>query len=167
MYIPPQLRNKEWRRFFAGMFFGMICGYLIFIFINGELQEQITEENIKLSNKLNEIEGKYEGLLNAEKEEEEERTEGLTVQEVIVEFLNTKELEVDKLTQHQLSSMVKDQLTSVTGDNIDEAAEQTELMISAIENKAFVVDDFTYQLTVKQLIIANKLRVRLSISVER
>ncbi|MFD2926215.1 sporulation membrane protein YtrI [Halobacillus naozhouensis] len=167
MYIPPQVRSTEWRRFFAGMVFGIIFGYVLFVFINGQLQEQLLEENIELSTDLKDTEAKYEKLLNAEEEEEEERTKGLTVQEIVVEFQNAKELEVDKLTQHQLSSMVKEQLTSLTGEKIEDAAKQRELIVSAIENKRFKVDDFIYLLTVEQLVIANELIVDISISIDR
>lgn len=166
MYIPPQVRSSEWRRFFAGMVFGIIFGYILFVFINGQLQEQLVEENIELSTDLKEAEAKYENLLNAEEEEEKEHKEGLTVQEISVEFQNAKDLEVDKLTQHQLSSMVKEQLTSVTGGKIEEVARQREIIISAIENKRFKVDDFIYHLTVEQLVISNELLVSLSISID-
>ncbi|WP_163526579.1 sporulation membrane protein YtrI [Halobacillus ihumii] len=166
MYIPPQVRSTEWRRFYAGMVFGIIIGYLLFVFINGQLQEQLVEENIELSTKLKDAEAKYENLLNAEEEEEEEHKEGLTVQEITVEFQNAKDLEVDKLTQHQLSSMVKDQLTSVTGSKIEEISRQREIIISAIENKQFKVDDFIYHLTVEQLVIANELLISLSIEID-
>ncbi|MCP3025449.1 sporulation membrane protein YtrI [Halobacillus sp. A5] len=166
MYIPPQLRRREWRRFYAGCVFGAIAGYILFVFINDQLHEHLEEENIELSSELNEIEAKYESLVNEEKEADEEKSQAITVQEVIPNYTNAKELQVDKLTQHQLSSMVKDQLQSLTGENIEDISDQSELIIATIENKQFIVDNFTYTLTIDRLIIANQLELYLSITLE-
>ncbi|WP_101844637.1 sporulation membrane protein YtrI [Halobacillus sp. Marseille-P3879] len=166
MYIPPQIRSREWRRFYAGCIFGAITGYILFVFINDQLHEHLEEENIQLSTELNEIEAKYESLVNEEKEADEEKNQALTIQEIVPSYSNAKELQVDKLTQHQLSSMVKDQLQSLTGENIEDISDQSELIIATIENKQFIVEDFTYTLTIERLIIANQLQLHLSITLE-
>ncbi|WP_173915852.1 sporulation membrane protein YtrI [Halobacillus sp. Marseille-Q1614] len=166
MYLPPQLRTKEWRRFFAGCALGMITGYILFVFINDQLHEHLEEENIQLSTELNELETKYDHLLNAEKEEDEQRNEALTIQEISPSFTNTKALQIDKLTQHELSFMVRKQLESITGESIEEIADHSELILSAIEGKPFVIEDFTYKLEVVQLIISNRVDLKLKISIE-
>ncbi|MFC7061541.1 sporulation membrane protein YtrI [Halobacillus seohaensis] len=166
MYIPPQLRKKEWRRFYAGCILGVITGYVLFVFINDQFHERLQEENIQLSTQLNELEAKYDGLLNAEKEDDDEESQALTIQEIVPSFSNAKELHIDKLTQHQLSSMVKDQLQTITGENIEEIASQSDLIIKIIENKSFIVEDFNYKLTIERLIISNQVILLLSISIE-
>ncbi|MFG6148282.1 sporulation membrane protein YtrI [Halobacillus sp. B23F22_1] len=166
MYIPPQLRKREWRRFYAGCVFGAIAGYVLFVFINDQLHEHLEEENIQLASKLNELEAKYESLLNEEKEADEEKNEILTIQEIVPSYTNAKALHIDKLTQHQLSSMVKDQLQSLSGEDIENISDQSDLIIATIENKQFVVEDFTYSLKVERLIISNQLQLQLSITIE-
>ncbi|WP_082233603.1 sporulation membrane protein YtrI [Halobacillus massiliensis] len=166
MYLPPQLRNKEWRRFFAGCALGVITGYIFFMFINDQLHEHLEEENIELSTELNELETKYDNLMNAEKEADEQRSEALTIQEISPSFTNTKALQIDKLTQHELSFMVRKQLESINGESIEEIADHSELILSAIEGKPFVIEGFTYKLEVTQLIIANRVDLKLKISIE-
>ncbi len=166
MYIPPQLRSKEWHRFFAGIILGLIAGYLLFIFIHGKLHESYTQENIELNSELIELEAKYEGLLSNEGEPEDKDNNLLKVEEITVHYTNAKKLQVDLLTQHQLSSLVKQQLDSIPGKEIKDAASQTDLIIAAIENKKFVVEDFTYQLIVRQLIVGPTLKLKLDIGLE-
>ncbi|MCP3030563.1 hypothetical protein LF817_04345 [Halobacillus sp. A1] len=166
MYIPPQLRRREWRRFYAGFILGAIAGYVLFVFMNDQLHEHFEEENIQLSSDLSALEAKYEGLLDSEKEADKEKKQVLTIQEVQPNFSNAKELQIDKLTQHQLSSMVKDQLQSITGENIEDIAQQSDLIISTVENKSFEVEDFKYKLTVERLIITTQVTLLLSISLD-
>ncbi|SFG09182.1 hypothetical protein SAMN05216353_12249 [Halobacillus alkaliphilus] len=165
MHIPPLYRKKEWRRFFAGMVFGAVIGYLFFLFIYGQLQEKYTEEHIELNSKLSEMEAKYEGMLNNQKEETENHP--LTVVDISVSYTNAKKLEIDLLTQHQLTTLVKEQLTSVPGKDLTVVADQVDLMISTIENKNYVVDDFTYELKVAKLIASEVIQIHLEIKLVR
>ncbi|UOQ46161.1 hypothetical protein MUN89_09720 [Halobacillus salinarum] len=166
MYIPPFIRKKEARRFFAGVMLGTILGYLFFIFIHGQLHEKYAEENIKLNADLVELESKYEGLLNNEKEENEQSKDS-TVEEISVHYSNAKRLQVDLLTQHQLTTLIKQQLESIPGKEIHVVASQTDLIVAAIENKRFVVEDFTYQLTVQKLIVGHTVSLQLMITIEK
>ncbi len=48
MHIPPYYKRPSFQRFFAGICIGTIIGYLIFIYMFGELQEKWIEENLAL-----------------------------------------------------------------------------------------------------------------------
>nr|WP_226583692.1 sporulation membrane protein YtrI [Halobacillus litoralis] len=140
---------------------GTILGYAFFIYIHGELQQKYTEEHIEMTAKVNELEAKYEGLLNNQKQGSNESS--LKVKEIAVSYTNAKKLEVDLLTQHQLTTLVKNQLTSITGKDLQTIAEQVDLIISTIENKNYVVDDFTYELKITRLIVSEIVTLHLEI----
>ncbi|ARI76811.1 sporulation membrane protein YtrI [Halobacillus mangrovi] len=165
MHIPPYYQRSEWKRFFAGLAFGAIIGYLFFLFIHGQLQEQYTKEHIELSSKLNEVEDKYEALLKNQQNGSD--TKPLSVTDIKVAYTNAKKLEVDLLTQHQLTSMVKDQLSSIPGKDLVTVASQSDLIVTTIENKNYVVDDLSYELKVSKLIISEVIQFELEIKILR
>ncbi|MBN8236928.1 hypothetical protein JF544_16840 [Halobacillus kuroshimensis] len=165
MHFPPYHKSREWRRFFAGVLLGTLAGWLFFLYTHGQLQQKYTEEHIGLTTELHELEVKYEGLLNNKNQDSESAP--LTVGEMDVSYTNAKKLEVDLLTQHQLTTMVKDQLSSLPGKPVKVVADQADLILTALENKNYVVDDFTYQLKVNQLIISEVITLRLEIKLVR
>lgn len=160
MHIPPLYKNKEWRRFLAGIAIGAMIGYTFFIIIYGQQQENMTQEHIRLSAELHETEKKYEHLLNNPPEGEEKP---IKVRELHVRYTNAKKLEVDLLTQHQLTSLVKELLASVNGQNVEAVGEQVNLMISTIESKDYMIDQLTYQLKVKRLVVTKDVTFDLEI----
>lgn len=161
IYIPPAYRKKEWMRLFSGIIIGTILGYLFFLFIHGQLQEKYAEEHIELTTEMNQLEAKYEGLLKENREGQEYKP--LRVLDINIQYTNAKKLEVDLLTQHQLTNLIKEQLTSITGKDLRIIAEQDELIISTIENKNYVIDDFSYGIKVTKLIVSEIVRLELKI----
>ncbi|MCA0969825.1 hypothetical protein LCM20_04430 [Halobacillus litoralis] len=153
-------KRKEWRRFLAGIALGAMLGYTFFLIIHGQQQENMTQEHIRLSAELNEVEKKYEHLLDNPPKGEEKP---LKVRDVVISYTNAKKLEVDLLTQHELTSLVKDLLSSINGQNVQAVADQIDLVISTVENKDYVVDQLTYQLTVKRLIVTEEVIMNLEI----
>ncbi|MGP4062571.1 sporulation membrane protein YtrI [Halobacillus sp. H74] len=165
MHFPHYHKKKEWRRLFAGIVLGAVIGYAVFIYIHGELQEKYTEEHIEMTAKMSELEAKYEGLLNNQEQGTDQKP--LTVTDLAVSYTNAKKLEVDLLTQHQLTTLVKDQLSTIPGKDITVIADQVDLMISTVENKNYVVDDFTYELKVTRLIVSEVITLNLEIKLVR
>ncbi|WLR46031.1 hypothetical protein LC065_10400 [Halobacillus litoralis] len=165
MHFPAYHKNKEWRRFFAGLVLGAIIGYTFFIYVHGQLQQKYTEEHIEMTAQLSEWETKYEALLNNQNQKSEGKP--MSVKEISVAFTNAKKLEVDLLTQHQLNALVKDQLVTVSGKDVSIVADQVDLIISTIENKNYVVDDFTYELKVTKLIVSETMTLHLEIKLKR
>ncbi|WP_258871304.1 hypothetical protein, partial [Halobacillus trueperi] len=130
-----------------------------------QLQQKYTEEHIEMTARLSEWEAKYETLLN----NQDQGSEGtpMSVKEISVVFTNAKKLEIDLLTQHQLDALVKDQLVTVSGKDVSIVADQVDLIISTIENKNYVVDDFTYELKVTRLIVSETMNLHLEIKLKR
>ena len=48
MHFIPYYKNKNWQRFFVGLFIGAIISYFIFIYMYGQLLEKRIEENLQL-----------------------------------------------------------------------------------------------------------------------
>lgn len=164
MHFPPYHKKKEWRRLFAGIVLGTILGYAFFLYTHGQLQEKYTEEHIEMTTKLTEWETKYEALLK--NQEQGEGLQPLAVKDINISYTNAKKLEIDLLTQHQLTTLVKDQLTSIPGKDISIVAEQVDLITSAVENKNYMVDDFTYELKITRLIISEVITMHIEIKYE-
>ncbi|SFJ12266.1 hypothetical protein SAMN04487936_10167 [Halobacillus dabanensis] len=165
MHFPAYHKNKEWRRLFAGIILGAILGYAFFLFIHGQLQQKYTEEHIEMTAKINEWESKYEALLNNQEQGTGEKP--LSIKDIEIAYTNAKKLEIDLLTQHQLTTLVKDQVKSIPGKEIDVVKDQVDLIISAIENKNYVVDDFTYELKITRMIVSEVITMHLEIKLVR
>ncbi|WP_051353134.1 sporulation membrane protein YtrI [Thalassobacillus devorans] len=162
MHIPTYYKRRGWQRFFAGVIAGAIIAYGLLLYVSGSLLEHWVEENIRLRGKLTELESAYEGLLNTQEEEEKQ----FTVQQIEIAFTNDKRLQLDRLTKHQLETLIKHEIENVIGKNVEEIGKNRDLLIKAIENKRFRIDDFTYQVEVVQLIIYTQLSFELSISID-
>ncbi|CDQ18290.1 hypothetical protein SAMN05192559_10943 [Halobacillus karajensis] len=165
MHFPAYHKSKEWRRLFAGLVLGAVIGYAFFVYVHGQLQQKYTEEHIEMTAKISEWETKYEALLKNQEQGSNEKP--MSIKDISITFTNAKKLEVDLLTQHQLTTLVKDQLVSITGKDITTVADQVDLIVSAIENKNYVVDDFTYELKITRLIVSETLSFHLEIKLVR
>jgi hypothetical protein len=161
MHFPAYHKKREWRRLFAGIILGTVLGYVFFLYIHGQLQQKYTEEHIEMTAKISEWESKYETLLNNQEQGTGEKT--LSIKDIEISYTNAKKLEVDLLTQHQLTTLVKDQLTSIPGKEIDVVADQVDFIISTLENKNYVVDDFNYELKITRMIVSEVITMHLEI----
>ncbi|WP_181349835.1 sporulation membrane protein YtrI [Thalassobacillus sp. CUG 92003] len=166
MHIPPYYKRREWQWLLTGVVVGAIIAYIFFLFIHGRIYERITEESIDLQTELTQLESKYEGLLESQEQEEEQKTDIQQIQELEVAFINDDRLEVDRLTKHQLEAMVKDELQSIIGKQIEDLAQNPDLVISVIENKRFKIDDVNYLLEVRFLALAPQTRLRIMIAID-
>ncbi|RWZ59786.1 hypothetical protein EQV77_00365 [Halobacillus fulvus] len=164
MHIPPYFNHPQWRRLFAGIMIGAFLGYLFFLIIHGQTNENLMKEHMQLSAQLHDAEEKYQSLLNNPKENTQH--EPVKVKELDISFTNAKKMEIDLLTQHELNTLVQEQLSSVPGNPLNTAATQAELMISTVENKSYKVDHFTYQLKVKRLVISEVVSFQLEIQID-
>ncbi|ELK47293.1 hypothetical protein QRD89_13010 [Halobacillus sp. ACCC02827] len=161
MQFPPYHKKKEWRRLFAGIVLGAVIGYLFFLYVHGQLQEKYTEEYIEMNAKMNEMEAKYEGLLK--NQEEDPQAKPLSVKDIAVSYTNAKKLNIDLLTQHELTTLVKQQLASIPGKDIKVVGSQVDLMIASVESKSYAVDDLSYELKVERLVVYETLSLNLEI----
>ena len=165
MHIPPYYKKPAWQHFFSGSVVGAICGYLIFLLIFGELQQEWIEENLNLRTDLQELNQSYETLLENHEALDKESKESMTLQEVEIQFTNLKELKLenDRIMVQLLKESIQEETSYLLGKPISEVNAAVDLLISSIENKTLKVDDFKYEATVKKLIIANQLKLSIEL----
>ncbi|WP_058307112.1 sporulation membrane protein YtrI [Gracilibacillus massiliensis] len=167
MHIPPYYKRPALQRFLAGICIGTIIGYLIFIYMFGELQEKWIEENLALRSKLQDLTQTYETLLENHQALDEQSKEGLQVNEIKINFLNLKELKLenDRLMIHELEEAIRTEANHAVGKNVEDIANSIDLLISTIENKTINIDDFRYQAEVSRVIVNETLQLSIRLKI--
>lgn len=155
MHIPPYHKKKTWQRFFAGSLVGGIIAYIIFIFMYGTMYENQLKENLELTSQVNDLKNQNEALL---KDTENLKTP-VTVSVIDITIENAEEISLDSLAVPKLEELVKDEISHITGQSVSIVDEIDQLLISAIENKEYTIDDLRYQFTVRKLTISETVKV--------
>jgi hypothetical protein len=155
MHIPPYHKKKTWQRFFAGSLVGGIIAYIIFIFMYGTMYENQLKENLELTSQVNDLKNQNEALL---KDTENLKTP-VTVSVIDITIENAEEISLDSLVVPKLEELVKDEISHITGQSVSIVDEIDQLLISAIENKEYTIDDIHYQFTVRKLTISETVKV--------
>ncbi|MCG3420161.1 sporulation membrane protein YtrI [Oceanobacillus jordanicus] len=155
MHIPPYHKKKTWQRFFAGALVGGIIAYIIFIFMYGTMYENQLKKNLELTSQVNDLKNQNEALL---KDTENLKTP-VTVSVIDITIENAEEISLDSLVVPKLEELVKDEISHITGQSVSIVDEIDQLLISAIENKEYTIDDLRYQFTVRKLTISETVKV--------
>lgn len=159
MHIPPYYKKEPWQRFLSGCFIGAVIAYCIFLFMYGSMYERLYEENVRVKSELTEQKNQNEALLQDKRDLNEKSKEAVTVDKIKVNITNNDELRLDRLITHQLEDMVKQELDHVIGEDISVIADSDQLLLAAIENKKFTIDDFTYSFEVRLLAISEEVKI--------
>lgn len=162
MHIPPYHRKRSWQVFAIGLFVGIIIAYIIFIFMYGKLYGSALTELTELQAEVIDLERKNEILLHDK--ELLQREQQLTIQEIDIYFINDKQFRFDRLTIHQLKSLIKKELQDMIGKEVKSIANHHTLMTNLIEKREFSIDDLSYSFTVEKLIITERVEIYLHIS---
>lgn len=161
MHIPPYHQKESWQRFFIGAVIGAIIAYFIFVFMYGKMYECLLEANYDLQARVSELESQNEALLEDKKDLDEKTKAPVTVERIEITIINEKQLRLDRLIIHQLEEMIKKDIHHLIGQDINLIDDSSQLLLSAIENKAFTVDDMTYSFDVERLVISTTLKLAL------
>jgi|SRR5699024_3909628 len=161
MHVPPYYRKRSWQLFLVGVVGGTIIAYLIFILMYGKLYGDLLIERTELETELKDLQRQNETLLLDK--EQLQREQGLTVQTIDIHFVNGKQFRFDRLTIHQLSSLIKDELEDIIGRDVTTVAESSTLMINLIEKNTFEIDDISYSFTIEKLVIAENMEINLHV----
>src|SRR5690625_2309422 len=164
MHIPPYHKKRTWQIFFLGTFAGAIVSYVIIMFMHGEMYENLLVEQSELQTKYNEVKAQNEALLE-DKEELEEKSNFL-IQELEVNFLNDKQLKLDRLSTHEFENMVKQELHYIIGKEVKSVSDNDNLLISVIENKTYTLEDKSYHIEIKRISISEKVKIALVVKLE-
>lgn len=155
MHIPPYHKKTTWQRFFAGALVGGIIAYIIFIFMYGTMYEDQLKENLELTSQVNDLKNQNEALLK----DTENLKAPVTVSVIDITIENAEEISLDSLVVPKLEELVKDEISHITGQSVSIVDEIDQLLISAIENKEYTIDDLRYQFTVRKLTISETVKV--------
>lgn len=161
MHVPPYHKKKEWQQFLLGSLTGAIIAYILFVYIHGALYEQTVTENVQLQAMISQLERQNEALLQDKEDLEGNKT--IIVQSIALEFLNTDEMHIDRLTEHKLEDMLKKELHSIIGSDVKSLAESDELLTRLIETNVFTVADTSYTFFVHKLFVAEHVKIVLRI----
>lgn len=163
MHFPRLYRRKEWQRFFVGCLLGAIVAYILFVFIHGQTVERLLEEKVANKSRITELENEIELLQEDVKDLDEQTTEPLTVNKIQIILSNEKDFKFDRLMSHELKESIRQDLDPLLGERVTTIGESYQLLITALENKSFTIDDSHYGLIVEHLIISEQLTITLQI----
>lgn len=163
MRVPNYFIYPGWQRFFAGICLGAIIGWLMFVYMYGVSQEKQIRTIIEQQSKIQDLEKEIEIWKKDYSELNNENKKRLKVQEINIQFTNVEQLKLDTMTVHNLRDKAKNELMSTISKDVETVAKSTDLLIRALENKSFKVDNQKYRLKVNQLLLLTTLDVRLEI----
>lgn len=93
----------------------------------------------------------------------EENQKKLTIQTIEVELKNARRLRLNQLTQLELRTQIIEELQHLEREDIETVANMKDLMIRALENKVFNVDDNEFQVDVQEIYLFTTLRIELTV----
>ncbi|OIJ12590.1 hypothetical protein BKP37_13270 [Anaerobacillus alkalilacustris] len=149
MRIPPYYKKTGWQRFFSGIIIGILIGWFFFIYEFGAVQEKLVTEIKKQESTINAQKETIEILRSDQDELNKENLKKLTIQEVKVYFINDKDLKLSELSVHEFRLQIENELKAVKNKNIELVANTKELLIQAIENRDFIINEKRYRVTIK------------------
>lgn len=161
MHIPPYHLKRNWQIFALGLLAGSILAYVIFIYMFGKLYGETITSLTELETEIQGLQRQNETLLQDKEKLQQEQQ--ITVQTIEISFTNSKQFRFDRLTTHQLNSLIKDELQDIIGKDVKSVAENSELMINLIEKSTYTIDDISYVFTIKKLIISDNVSLHLHI----
>ncbi|MFC4022551.1 sporulation membrane protein YtrI [Oceanobacillus longus] len=159
MHIPPYHRKTTWQRFFAGAFFGGFIAYFILIYMYGTMYEELLAENMEFTSQIRDLKDQNEALLKDKEDLDEKSREPLTVSSIVITIVEGDQLKMDRLIELQLEEMIIEEINHLVGEEVDMINKSDQLLLSAIENKGFTIEDVTYYFEVNKLTIASELEV--------
>src|SRR5690606_23275764 len=136
--------------------------YCILIYMYGTMYEELYEENLTLRTQLQELKNQNEALLQAQEDSEEKEKAVLKINKIEVNISNAEDLLLDRLIVHELQRMIKHDLNHVIGQDVRTLSESTNLLIAAIENKSYTIENFTYKFEITQLTISHTLKLTMN-----
>jgi hypothetical protein len=141
MRIPPLYQRKGYQRFFAGVAIGFIIGWAFFLFQGGLAHERLVNKLKEKNSIIIDLEKKNEILTSDDKRANEELAKKFKLHEINARFSNTSSDKLSNLTKLHLTKAVEDDLEHLIGEDTETIAKSHVLLVQAIENKPFQLDD--------------------------
>lgn len=163
MRIPPLYKRTTFQRFLAGLMIGVLCGWFFFLFQYGQLYNQLMIQLSEQRSTINTLEARIAELNSEQTKLNEENKRKLTIQSIEIEFNNARRLRLNQLTQLELRTQILEELQHLEREDIETVANMKDLMIRALENKVFKVDDNEFQVDVQGIYLFTTLRIEVAI----
>ncbi|PEJ57872.1 MULTISPECIES: sporulation membrane protein YtrI [unclassified Bacillus (in: firmicutes)] len=163
MKAPPERLSHAWAKFFVGIFFGFIISWLVFIYMYGVTEEEQVKQISELKMLNNEYLRDKNILIENTERLNKENKRNLTVQEIKVTILNSKQYNLNLFTQNQIISDVKNDLSHLLTQDIKSVSQNRELLRRAIENKVYIKDDRRFKLEIDTIYFDTVLEITLKI----
>ncbi|WP_102345299.1 sporulation membrane protein YtrI [Bacillus sp. Marseille-P3661] len=163
MRIPPYFKMRSWQRFFAGVFVGSILGWLLFLYMFGELQDKQINLVLKQQSIIRELEDEKEIWQKDYEQLNEANKKKLTIEEINIYFTNEKKLLLNEYTKYNLREAIITDINSLIKQDIETVANNRALIIKTIENKIITLEGQKYQVKVHQLVLFTRLDLYLKV----
>ncbi|ALA54352.1 hypothetical protein CAY60_009675 [Shouchella clausii] len=145
MYIPNYRKHRGWLRFFSGILIGTLIGWGFFLAEYGERYDHLYNEMGKQSIIINELRAKNDQLINDITLHNEENLKNLIVQSVTVNLTNSDKYHLSQLNVYELKQQILKELRHLQGTNIETIASIKEVILSAVENKTYTLNNNEYR----------------------
>lgn len=153
MRIPQNYHSPSWQRFLAGLFLGMIIGWLFFVMISGIAQERQLSKIQEQKDQIAELKNDLKTWQENSEEKNKALQQKLTVQQIQIDIEDKQQAKLGKLELSELSGKAKQLLSSLVKQNIEYVAANQKLIIQTIENNIFTIEKNKYRLKVQRLVI--------------
>ncbi|TQS76254.1 hypothetical protein DX933_02180 [Ornithinibacillus gellani] len=160
MHIPPYYKKPTWQYIIIGIFFGSLIAYGVLIFMYGKMYEDLLANNMRLRTELSDAKKQNTALLKANEDLDELSKKTETIKRITLSISNAESLRLDTFIIYQLEEMIKEEIDHLIGQDVQTVAESDELIIAAIENKTYRIDDFSYTLTINRLAITKEIKLK-------
>jgi hypothetical protein len=141
MRIPPLYHRKGYQRFFAGVAIGFIIGWAFFLVQGGLAHDRLVVKFKKQDSIISDLKKKNEILTSDDEKANEELAKKFKLHEIKVRFSNSSTDKLSNLTKLHLTKAVEDDLEHLIGEDTETIANSHALLVQAIENKPFQLDD--------------------------
>jgi hypothetical protein len=149
MRIPPYYEKGSWQRFLAGGVFGGLISWIIFAYMFGTYQDTQILHISKQAKEIKDLKEDIKIWQDDYQKLNEENQKGVTLQEIVVTIDNAEKYKLDHFRKYQLETQSKQEINHLIAKEISKVYESKELIIKAIENKVFTIDDKQYRLEVR------------------
>ncbi len=163
MRIPPLYRRKGYQRFFAGIIIGIIIGWSFFMLSYGELQDDYIKLIREKDNQIGKLKNTIDHYQDEDIQKNKEIEKKLRIQEIDITFLNQEKIKLVGLSKIELEKSIHFQLHDLLTKDIESVSKHTNLIVKALENKTFIIENEKFQVKVYQMHLYTTLRLYLNV----
>lgn len=167
MHFVPFHKNKQWQRFFSGLFIGAFISFIVFIYMHGQLLEKRIEENLQLRMEKQELQLAKRTLEESVSDLSQKYQKELLIRSIEITIINGEVFKLDRFSLHELEEQIKNEASHIVGNEVKTFNNYYTLLINAIENKTFKINNFSYRAGVRHLFINELSEIHIELDIKR